>query len=309
MTNALSLVGTGAALGFLHVLTGPDHLSALATLSASVGSIPDAFLLGVRWGVGHSTGLVLVGVVLIVLSHDEDRIQVPAGLTVFFESLVGVFMIVLGAYGMRRAWEKRFKTYGALPTNASEALVDSPLEEEIEGWVSPTIDQASEVVDDTHQSFQETCHSHFDVQNNVTAHATENDELDPDSPCCVVRGWKWLATRVQTRTMAVFAGIIHGLAGPGGVLGVIPAVQLHSSRLATIYLGTFCIASTVTMGVFSTLYGTCSSRLVAGGQQQSAESIAIREFLIESLSASLSILVGITWLVLLSIGKLEDIFP
>ena len=33
------------------------------------------------------------------------------------------------------------------------------------------------------------------------------------------------------------------------------------------------------------------------------------EFLIEVISAFLSILVGITWLTLLSIGKLEDVFP
>jgi len=309
MKEALSLVGTGAALGVVHVLTGPDHLSAIATLSASVGSMTDAFVLGVRWGIGHSTGLVLVGIVLILISHDEDRVQVPAGLTVFFESLVGVFMIVLGAYGMHRAWEKRCKAYSAMPTNANDALVESPEEEgEPADEGAPTTNQAPEVVDATHSS-EEFRHNNFDVQNVIESDTDGDDESSNPGPYCALSRWNWLASRVQARTMAVFAGIIHGLAGPGGVLGVIPAVELHSSKLAAIYLGTFCISSTLTMGAFSTLYMTCSSRLVAAGRHRSADAITSREFWIESLSASLSILVGVAWLILLSIGKLEDVFP
>ena len=106
--------------------------------------------------------------------------------------------------------------------------------------------------------------------------------------------------------MATLAGIVHGLAGPGGVLGVIPAVQLHDARLASLYLATFCASSTVTMGTFALLYGNGSACMVGGGgggvQGQ-------REFIIESLSALLSILVGLLWLALLSLGKLDDVFP
>jgi hypothetical protein len=55
MSTIAGIIGKGIGMGFLHVLTGPDHLSALATLSANVGN-GKAFSLGVRWGVGHSTG-------------------------------------------------------------------------------------------------------------------------------------------------------------------------------------------------------------------------------------------------------------
>ena len=81
---------------------------------------------------------------------------------------------------------------------------------------------------------------------------------------------------------------------------MIPAIQLHNGRLATLYLFCFCVSSTLTMGAFAVLYGTFSKRL--GEQTHSA-------FKIEILSASLSLLVGVTWLFLLSIGKLEDVFP
>jgi hypothetical protein len=51
------LIRTGIAMGILHVLAGPDHLSALAALS--VGSSWRAVVLGVRWGIGHSLGRFL----------------------------------------------------------------------------------------------------------------------------------------------------------------------------------------------------------------------------------------------------------
>jgi hypothetical protein len=53
-SNVQSLILTGGSLGVLHVLAGPDHLSALAALS--VGSSWRAINLGIKWGIGHSTG-------------------------------------------------------------------------------------------------------------------------------------------------------------------------------------------------------------------------------------------------------------
>jgi hypothetical protein len=110
--------------------------------------------------------------------------------------------------------------------------------------------------------------------------------------------------RLSAKTLAIFVGIVHGFAGPGGVLGVIPAVQLKDPKLSTLYLSSFCISSTITMGCYATLYGMCSSRLASSGGNTSK-----RDFVIECLSAGLSIVVGILWLVLLALGKLEDVFP
>ena len=47
----VSLCLLGGTLGLIHVLTGPDHISAIVTLS--VGGSYKAFWLGMRWGVGH----------------------------------------------------------------------------------------------------------------------------------------------------------------------------------------------------------------------------------------------------------------
>jgi len=86
-----SLIATGLSLGILHVLAGPDHLSALAALS--VGNSWRAFSLGLRWGLGHSTGLIVVAIIFILMKGDLDLKLLGR----YCDTLVGAFMIVLGA--------------------------------------------------------------------------------------------------------------------------------------------------------------------------------------------------------------------
>ena len=108
----------------VHVLTGPDHLAALVTLSANVKNRWEAFYLGAGWGIGHSTGLLLIAIIFLVitLGSDDDTIEIPESLGRIFELLVGVFLLILGIHGFARAWNKR-KAY--LATNLLETeLVD-----------------------------------------------------------------------------------------------------------------------------------------------------------------------------------------
>jgi hypothetical protein len=90
---------SGLSLGVVHVVTGPDHLSAIATLS--VGSSWRAFGIGVRWGCGHSAGLVLMTAVLRSFRLNIENV------TRICETLVGVAMLTLGAVGVLRAVRNR----------------------------------------------------------------------------------------------------------------------------------------------------------------------------------------------------------
>ncbi len=92
--HSFNLITTGLSLGLLHVLAGPDHLSALAALS--VGSSWRAFTLGFRWGIGHSTGLVVVAIIFISLKGELDLRTMGR----YCDLLVGLFMIALGCYGV-----------------------------------------------------------------------------------------------------------------------------------------------------------------------------------------------------------------
>jgi hypothetical protein len=120
------------AMGIVHVLTGPDHLSAIATLSANVGNF-QSFWYGVRWGIGHSIGLVVVGSIFIILSnHNDDdhhnhhgdnyntgnnmndpnddssnqTVDIPPLVESIGETFVGFFMLALGLYSMYKVWKR-----------------------------------------------------------------------------------------------------------------------------------------------------------------------------------------------------------
>lgn len=280
-------------------MTGPDHLSALATLSANVDS-RTAFFLGIRWGVGHSTGLLAVGIVFILfsLSSSTETIDIPDGVSHFFESIVGIFMILLGLYGIRQAHHRKNTELSGrdglmrVPVQENASIIRSRAEER-------SADEEEEGEGEEKENYETFVATQEPIQffHSHTHHSTFSIV---DENVQVESRWQAYTSKITTGTMALVAGIIHGLAGPGGVLGVIPAVQMHDARLAAVYLGCFCVSSTLTMGVFAVLYGTSTVKL---GRSLNSE------FLVELISASFSILVGILWIVLLSIGKLDDIFP
>ena len=86
----------GFAAGCFHVLTGPDHLAAVAPLVAGGDR---AWRSGFTWGVGHTAGVLVVGLLLLVF---RELLPVEA-LSAWSERAVGVALILVGAWGLRQA--------------------------------------------------------------------------------------------------------------------------------------------------------------------------------------------------------------
>jgi hypothetical protein len=87
----------GLAAGFFHVLAGPDHLAAVTPLA--VGAERTAWRSGLTWGVGHTAGVVVVGLLLLAF---RELLPVAA-LSAWSERLVGLALVGLGAWGVWRA--------------------------------------------------------------------------------------------------------------------------------------------------------------------------------------------------------------
>jgi len=504
--SGLELFGTGMIMGIVHVLTGPDHLSALATLSGTNiarhhallsdhdhdhdsayvderdynsanniiynqsmlgrlclryicnknNSRYQAFLLGIRWGIGHSIGLLLVGGTLIALeqSSNDEWIYMDDTLTAVLESFVGVFMLVVGVYGLCKAFRNREEN--ATLVAGEEYEYDDDLEMDVDASATLRVTTVTtnhiemsyperdgtyrQNLDDSGRS-QRSHHEHLeDIISQMERHLTQdessiyggnrshsldiservsistqrmsvqtdqNEEFFGDALRNSMRSAdgtvmtipldallmdqqqqpnqqpqhhqqiqqksdrksyrKSSVSRQNSRdfnssirsdvndntttssaplgrlasfavpqqdgnhhhhhyhyhqifhkccyfctpgTLALATGIVHGVAGPGGVLGVIPAVQLKEARLALLYLGTFCMTSTLVMGGFAAFYGTMSEWMAGVGESNGGGSGAgSRIFQVELGSSCLSIIVGIVWLTLLSMGKLEEVFP
>jgi len=149
-------------------------------------------------------------------------------------------------------------------------------------------------------------HKHAAPENSIALAATTTTHAHYEY-CYNVLSNSRFAEHCTPGMLSVVAGIVHGVAGPGGVLGVIPAVQLRDAKLASVYLGTFCVTSILVMGCFAAFYGTFSEWL-AGAGTGGRRGRASRVFVVEFGSAFLSIAVGIVWLVLLSIGMLDEVF-
>ncbi len=110
MEALILIVITGFAAGAAHVYLGLDHLAALMPLSQGK-SRWRALSLGVRWGLGHSLGVLLVAFALIairelaLLEFDLDR------LGQFGDQVVGFLLIAIGVFGIRTAMKEHVHSH------------------------------------------------------------------------------------------------------------------------------------------------------------------------------------------------------
>jgi len=83
--------------GSVHVLSGPDHVAAVAPLALDGNR--RAWRTGFQWGLGHSTGVLLVGALSLML---REFLPLEA-LSSWAERLVGIVLVGVGLWGVRRA--------------------------------------------------------------------------------------------------------------------------------------------------------------------------------------------------------------
>ena len=84
----------GFAAGLVHVLSGPDHLAAVAPLAA--GQANGQWRTGLRWGLGHTAGVLLIGLLMIAL---RGFLPIDA-LSAYSERVIGVVLLGVGALGL-----------------------------------------------------------------------------------------------------------------------------------------------------------------------------------------------------------------
>ena len=108
----------GLAAGFAHVLAGPDHLAAVAPLVVNRTALPALserreskgserseskggaqWRTGFQWGLGHTAGVVSIGLLLLTF-----RAVLPVdAISAYSERLVGVALLAVGIWALVRA--------------------------------------------------------------------------------------------------------------------------------------------------------------------------------------------------------------
>lgn len=202
MTPAL----IGAAAGLMHVVSGPDHLVAVAPLAIRKPAL--GLRVGTAWGLGHATGVIVLGLLGVAARSfiNIDRISN------WSEVLVGGVLIGIGAWAL---WQSR-----------KVVLHRHPHVHEIE-----------------HVDSSNHPHEHLHVHVAKESHAE-------------------IAHRHHKRS-AYGIGILHGAAGTGHLLGVVPALAL-APRQGLVYLFSYAVAAVAGMAGFGGLMGTIGHRLSPG---------------------------------------------
>jgi len=197
---------TGFVVGVVHVLLGPDHLVALAPFA--VEARRKAWVIGLRWGVGHAIGIIVVGMAgYAAVGWLDIELLSRVG-----ERLVGLMLVAIGVWAFIHLRRARLAAPGA-PAK-------------IEG-------------------------------------------------------------HVHTRA-AFLLGAMHGVAGTGGVLGVLPAMAQPSWFYAGAYLVSFGTGSIVGMMGFASL-----CMLTTGGRPAEQRSAYRWPFVAASVTC---LLMGVLWM-------------
>ena len=88
----------GGAAGLIHVLSGPDHLAAVAPLSLNKDRQP--WRTGLQWALGHCAGVMLIGLLALLF---RELLPLDA-ISSWSERFVGVLLIALGAWGICKSF-------------------------------------------------------------------------------------------------------------------------------------------------------------------------------------------------------------
>lgn len=106
----------GIAAGLLHVFSGPDHLAAVAPLA----SVRDRgqWLTGLQWGIGHTMGVLLIAALLLLL---KEQLPLDA-ISAYSERVVGASLILIGSWGVWRAFQQHRQPLGHSHTHAGTSF-------------------------------------------------------------------------------------------------------------------------------------------------------------------------------------------
>lgn len=197
----LGLALLGLALGIRHA-TDSDHVIAVTTIVSSERRLGSATRIGMAWGIGHMTTILLVGGAIIFF-----KLSVPPRLGLTMEFAVAVVLMALGLLTL----------FGVLPRFA---------------WFSRGQPEARPVVHSHGHAHGELGHSH------PHAHPAGIEEQHEEHRLALavasVRSW------ALKKALAV--GFAHGLAGSAAVallvLGAIPDPRWAAVYLVLFGFGT-----------------------------------------------------------------------
>ncbi|MBH59918.1 MAG: hypothetical protein CL907_01905 [Dehalococcoidia bacterium] len=93
LSGVISALFLGIILGFSHSTDG-DHVVAVSTMARDYKNVFKSLWIGFSWGLGHSTPLIILGTLILVLK--ETLMNIYESVSIYFEFGVAIMLIMLG---------------------------------------------------------------------------------------------------------------------------------------------------------------------------------------------------------------------
>jgi high-affinity nickel-transport protein len=224
-TAPLGVALQGLLMGMRHA-TDADHAIAVTTIVSRERRLITASRVGIVWGFGHALTVLTVGFAIIVF-----KIAIPIRLGQAMELVVAIVLILLGLGAFASVVQRTVRRIAGKPAAADRPLVHS--------------------------------HAHG---HGLGPHRHPHVHIDCGEPYCSEQIALHHDHRLPAGALSSFAirrpllrsfgvGLAHGLAGSAAiVLLVLSAIP--QPLWATLYLGIFCLGTTVGMGLITTAIAT-----------------------------------------------------
>lgn len=114
--SLIAILGLAFGFGLLHALDA-DHIMAVSGLASARPGFRNSLLFCSRWAIGHGAALLVIGAAVLFLG-----MSIPVELSEIAESLVGVVLVLIGAWVFYDLYRKRahlhFHQHDTLPRHA-----------------------------------------------------------------------------------------------------------------------------------------------------------------------------------------------
>ena len=98
-------IGLGFLLGIKHAFDA-DHIAAVSTIVTKHRGVKASTLIGTAWGFGHTTTLIIAGLVVLGL-----RVSIPESAAMWMEIAVAVVLVALGLNSLNDSLRKNIHTH------------------------------------------------------------------------------------------------------------------------------------------------------------------------------------------------------
>jgi hypothetical protein len=213
----------GGAFGVRHAFEA-DHVAAVATLVEEQDRPAST---GAAWGIGHSIPIVLLGALFLALD-----LRVPSTVATAFEAVVAVVLVALGVRAV-----------------AGREALGLSLLRHVHGDGHDGDDGDGNEHGHAHANEGEHAHGHGD-----DGRAHEDGHLH-----VTVLGREVGLTHSHTDDASFAVGVVHGLAGSGGVVVALAAAAPTAADGAGFLLG-FAVATVLAMGLAAWGWGRAVGR-------------------------------------------------